>query len=114
MKIFHQFWGNPPPILGKSVTDFGEIRHRFCGNPSPILGKSVTVFGKLRFWKNRFRVCEKQAPSVGKKPSLCLGKTSRKTGSVWGEIGSGQSSSLTVLNAKHVWVWMFDVLGLML
>jgi hypothetical protein len=87
MKIFHQFWGNPPPILGKSVTDFGEIRHRFCGNPSPILGKSVTVFGKLRFWKNRLRLCEKQAPSVGKN-RLCVWKTSRKTGSVWGEIGS--------------------------
>ena len=64
-------WGNPSPILGKSVTDFGEIRHRFWGNPSPILGKSVTVFGKLHFWKNRLRVCEKQAPSVGKN-RLCV------------------------------------------
>ena len=26
-------------------------------------------------------------------------------------IGLGQSPSLTVLNAKHVWVWIFDVLG---
>ena len=29
-------------------------------------------------------------------------------------IGLGQSSSLTVLNAKHVWVWIFDVLGLLM
>ena len=48
-----------------------------------------------------------------------------KTGSVFGTnkfglgenwlgfwIGLGQSSSLTALNAKHVWVWIFEVLGL--
>ena len=26
-EISHRLWGNPSPIFGKSVTDFGEIRH---------------------------------------------------------------------------------------
>ena len=48
------FAENQPPILGKSVADFGEMFHQFCGNPSPILGKSVTDFGEIchRFWEN--------------------------------------------------------------
>ena len=51
------------------------------------------------FGKNRLRAWEKQAPFwVGN----WLG--------FW--IGLGRISSLIVLNAKHVWVWIFEVLGL--
>ena len=55
---------------------------------------------------NRLRCWDKVAPLLG------------KTGSIWGGnwfgfwIGLEQSSSLTVLNAKHVWVWIFEVSGL--
>ena len=82
----HRLWENQPPTLGKSATDFGKISHRFWGNP--FLGQTGFVFEKNR---HRFLA---------------------QTGSVWGEswlgfwIGLGQSSSLTVLNAEHVWVWM--------
>ena len=54
----------------------------------------------------------KQAPFLGQTSSVW-----GKIGSVWGKlarfwIGLGKSSSLTALNAKHVWVWIFEVLGL--
>ena len=100
--------GNASPILGKSVTDFEEIHHRFRGNPLPILGKCVTDFG------------EKHAPFLGKTGSV-FGTNKFGLGKNWfglGEIGSvfglawDKSSSLTALNAKHVWVWIFEVLGL--
>ena len=75
--------------------------------------------------KNRLRVWEKEAlflEQTGfvfeKKTSPCLGKT----GSVFWDklvrfggklvwvfwVGLGQSPSLTVLNAKHVWVWNYE------
>ena len=63
----------------------------------------------LRFWRE-------QAPFLGKTSSGFW-----EAGSVWGKIGSvlgenwtgfwiglGQSSSLAVLNTKHVWVWIFE------
>ena len=62
----HRFWGNPSPILRKSITDFGEIRHRFW--EAPLLGKTGSVFGKNMV----------PTPSVGKTPSLCLGKLREK------------------------------------
>ena len=96
--------GNQPPILGKSVTDFWEMRHRFWemrhrlwGNPSPILRKSITDFGEIRhrFWeapllektgsvfvKNRFRLrlWEKTVSVFGKlreKPARFGGRLAR-------------------------------------
>ena len=36
------------PALGKSATDFGKFSHRSWGNPSPILWKSVTDFVEIR------------------------------------------------------------------
>ena len=51
------------------------------------------------FGKNRLRFWDKLAPFWG---GHWLG--------FW--IGLGQSSSLAVLNAKHVWVWIFEGLGL--
>ena len=121
-EISHRFWGNPSPTFGKCVTDFGkcvtdfgEIRHRFWGNPSPISGKSVTNFGEMRhrFWgkacaffgENRLRFWDKQVRSGEK-----LVRFGGNWLGFW--IGLGQSSSLTALNAKHVWVWIFEVLGL--
>ena len=127
--------GNQPPILGKSVTDFWEMRHRFWemrhrfwGNPSPILRKSITDFGEIRyrFWE-MLRFWGKTCSVLGKTGSDSV--FGKNTVSVFGEnfaknrfglggnwlgfwIGLGQSSSLTVLNAKHVWVWIFEVLGL--
>ena len=140
-EISHWLWGNlspnPSPTLGKSVTDFGEIRsnfgemrHRFWGKTcaffgknrlrfwekhAPFLGKTCSVLGtnKLRFWekhvpflgKNMLRFWEEQAPFFGKNGFDLRGNWL----GFW--IGLGQSSSLTVLNAKHVWVWIFEVLG---
>ena len=73
-------------------------------------------------------VGKKHAPFLGRTGSV-FGKNQLRflgqTGSVWGKIGSvwggnwigfwiglGQSSSLAVLNAKHIWVWIFEGLGL--
>ena len=81
------FWENPSP------TSWENPSPTSWENPSPILRKSVTDFGEIRFW-------EKHTPILG------------RTGSVFWEEqarfreGLRQSSSLTVLNAKHVWVWM--------
>ena len=60
--------GNQPPILGKSVTDFGEIRYRLWGNPSPILRKSATDFGEMshRLWGNLSPTLGKPATDFGK------------------------------------------------
>ena len=98
-----RFWGNQPPTLRKSATDFGSIDHRFWGNLPRIsgkcstdfgenlqtLGKSVTDFGKIsrRFWgkiRHRFwgnLLLEKQALFLGqaglvfgRKPFPSLGK----------------------------------------
>ena len=102
----------------------------------PFLGKTCSVFGKTCsvFGKNMLRFWDEQAPFLGKIPFLgkkhapFLGRTGSVFGTNWlrflGKkrldlrgnwfgfwIGLGQSSSLTVLNAKHVWVWIFEVLG---
>ena len=57
---------------------------------------------------------EKQAPFLGQTSSVWLGEKLVRFGGNWLGfwIGLGQSSSLTALNAKHVWVWIFEVLGL--
>ena len=72
--------------------------------PSPLehLG---TIENQRAFGKNMFRFWEKHAPLLVKN---CLG-LGRDWLGFW--IGLGQSSSLTVLNAEHVWVWIFEVLG---
>ena len=105
-KNWHRFRGNQPPILRKSVTDFGKICHRFWENPLQTLRKSATELGEIRhrFWEAPF--LEKQALFFG--TNWC-GLVENWFG-FW--IGLGQSPSLTVLNAKHVRVWIFDVLGL--
>ena len=58
--------------------------------------------------KNRLRLWEKTVSVFGKN----FAKNRLGLGGDWLDfwIGLGQSSSLTVLNAKHVWVWIFDVL----
>ena len=69
----------------------------------------------LRFLgKNMFRFWEKHAPFLGQSGSVFGKKRVGLGGENWLGfwIGLGQSSSLTVLNAKHVWVWIFEVLGL--
>ena len=94
--------GNPSPALGKSAFDFGEIRR----NPSPILppalGKSATDFGKIshRLWGKTGSVLGKDWLAFRER----LARFGRNWFGFW--IGLRQSSSLTVLNAKHVWVWM--------
>ena len=90
-----------------SSTDFGERICHLWGYLSqvceaPFLGRTCSVFGenRLRFW-------EEQAPFLGQSVSILV-----KTGTVWWDKlvrfldWLGQSSSLTVLNAKHVWVWI--------
>ena len=118
----HRFWGNPSLILENSVTDFGEIRHRKSATgfgeirhrlwEAPFLGETCSVFGKnmLRFWGE-------QAPFLGKTGSVFgtkwfrFGEKVARFGESWlgFRIGLRQSSSLTVLNTRHVWVWIFDV-----
>jgi hypothetical protein len=65
------------------------------------LGKTCSGFGK-----NMFRFWEKTRSTFGEKLSRFGGDWL----GFW--IGLGQSSSLTILNAEHVWVWIFEVLGL--
>ena len=73
-----------------------------------MLGKTCSVFGenRLRFW-------EKQAPFFGTN-WFGLGENWFGLGGNWIGfwIGLGQSSSLAVLNARHVWIWIFEGLGL--
>ena len=128
-EIRHRLWENLSPTLGKSVTDFGETSHRlweapFSGKISVLknlLGKTCSVFGKnmLRFWPKHVpffgermpHFWEEQAPSLGQsgpvlvKNRLGLGEIGSLLGLAWG-------SSLTVLNTKHVLVWIFEFLRL--
>ena len=46
-EISHGFWENLTPILRKSVTDCGEICPGVWGNPPPTLGKLVTDFEEI-------------------------------------------------------------------
>ena len=80
-KKMRHFWGNPWPTLGKSVTDFEEIRHRFWGNQPPILGKSATGFGEIRHW-------------IGGNPSLNLGICFTELGEIRHWIGGNPSLNL--------------------
>ena len=75
------------PFLGKTCSVFGKNMLRFWEKHVPFLGQTGSVFGTkwLRFGENR--------RSLGDKLVRFLD---------W----LGQSSSFTVLNAKHVWVWM--------
>ena len=121
-RLFNQFFhpsfmqtylgkrGNPSPTLEKSATDFGEIRHWIAGNLSLILGRCVTGFVKLRFW-------EKNVPFLGWTGSVRFWDKWLRFGENRRSLGEkklvrfldwlGQSSSFTVLNAKHVWVCNF-------
>ena len=69
------------------------MRHRFWGKACAFFGEN-----RLRFWDKQVRFGEK------------LVRFGENWLGFW--IGLGQSSSLTALNAKHVWVWIFEVLGL--
>ena len=121
----------------KNKFRFWDEQAPFCEKQAPCFGKTGSVFGA-----NGFRVWEKQVPFLGQTGSVLgkqapfLGQTGFR---FWGNtcaffgknrlrfwdkqvrfggnwlgfwIGLGQSSSLTALNAKHVWVWIFEVLGL--
>ena len=90
-----RFWEKHVPFLGKTCSVFGKKHAPFLGKnmprsweeQAPFLGRTGSVFGTkwLRFGENR----------------RCLGvKLVRFLD--W----LGQSSSFTVLNAKHVWVWI--------
>ena len=93
-EISHWLWGNLSPILGsptlgKSVTDFREIRSNFGEMRHRFWGKTCAFFGKnmLRFGKNMLRFWEKHAPFLGRTGSV-FGKNSffgKKTCSVFGK-----------------------------
>ena len=103
-------------VFGKNMLRFEENMLRFWENMlrfwekhAPFLGRTGSVFGKTCsfsgkktcsvFGKNRLRFWDKLAPF--------LGKTAQFGGNWFGFwIGLRQSSSLTVLNTKHVWVWV--------
>ena len=91
------------PFLRKSATDgLWENATDFAENQQPALGKSATDFGKIshRLWENR-------PPTLGKNWLGFRERLARFGGNWFGFwIGLRQSLSLTVLNAKHVWVWM--------
>ena len=131
-EICHRLRGNPPPTLGKSVTDFGEICHRLWGNQPPTLGSSVfrkkSPFLEKFIGKNTFRFWEKHASFLAKTcsvfgehmphfseeqaPSLeqsgpVLVKNRLGLGEIGSLLGLAWGSSLTVLNTKHVLVWIF-------
>ena len=81
----HALWENQPPTLAKSATDFGKISDRFW--EAPFLGNN-----RLCFWKKNVSV---------------FGTKFGKIGSLFG-LAWDKSSTLTVLNAWHVWVWFYD------
>ena len=99
-KISHRLRENQPPTLGKSATDFGKVSHRLWENQRPTLAKSATDFGKLRSWEITGCV-------FGKKNVSVFGTKFGKIGSLFG-LAWDKSSTLTVLNAWHVWVWFYD------
>ena len=103
-KISDRLWKNQRPTLAKSATDFGKISDRLWQNQRPISGKSATDFGKLRSWEITGCV-------FGKKNVPVFGTKFGKIGSLFG-LAWDKSSTLTVLNAKHVWVWIFEFSGL--
>ena len=83
-RICH-LWGYLSQVLWSSV--FGKNMLRFWGEQAPFLGRTGSVFGAkcLYFGENRNSLVDKLVRFLD-----------------W----LGQSSSLTVLNAKHVWVWI--------
>ena len=129
-KNWLQFWWKIVLFL-ENRFGCGEIRFRFLGKSVTDFGQTGSVFGKnmLRFWgeqaplfrKNWLSVWEKQDPFLGQTGSV-FEKNKLQFWDSWlrfgVEIGSvfglawDKSSSLTALNAKHVWVWIFEVLGL--
>ena len=90
-----RIWEEHAPFLGRTGSVFEKKWAPCWEKHAPFLGRTGSVFGK------------KQAPSLGQSGSVLV-----KTGAVWGNwlarfwIGLGQGSSFTVLNAKHVWVWI--------
>ena len=94
-EICHRFWGNPSPILGKSATDFGEIRHRLWEKSATdfvkichrLWEKSATNFGKIchRLWENQPQTLGKSVTDFGKIcHGFCEAPLLGKTGSVLG------------------------------
>ena len=79
-----RFWEKPASFWGKTCSVFGEHMPRFWEEQAPFLGPSGSVLVKSR---------------------LGLGEIGSLLGLAWG-------SSLTVLNTKHVLVWIFEFLGL--
>ena len=65
-----------------------------------------SVFGEHmpRFW-------EEQAPFLGQSGSVLV-KSRLGLGEIGSFLGLAWGSSLTVLNTKHVLVWIFEFLGL--
>jgi len=63
---------------------------------APFLGKAGSVLGKRGF------VFEQKLAPFLRKNLLGLGE----------KLAWDKAQGLTVLNAKHVWVWNFEVLGL--
>ena len=76
--------GKHASLLGKICSVLGENIPRFGEEQAPFLGQSCSVLVKNR---------------------LGLGEIGSLLGLVWG-------SSLTVLNTKHVLVWISEFLGL--
>ena len=76
---------------------------RFWEEQAPFLGKTCSVFGR-----NRLRFWNEQAPFLGQSGSVRSLGVNLVRFLDW----LGTSSSLAVLNAKHVWVWIFEGLGL--
>ena len=83
--------------MSHRFADFGEIR--FWEKHAPFLGKAGSVFGKNmpRFWEKHAPFLGKTCPVFGRSLGVKLVRFLD-----W----LGQSSSFTVLNAKHLWVWI--------
>ena len=123
-EIRHRLWENLSPTLGKSVTDLGETSHRLW--EAPFSGK-ISVLEKFigknmfRFWEKHAsflaKTCsvfgehmphfwEEQAPSLGQSGPVLV-KNRLGLGEIGSLLGLVRGSSLTVLNTKHVLVWIF-------
>ena len=123
-EIRHRLWenlsptlGNLSPTLGKPATDFGKLRFqekspflekfigknifRFWEKHASFLAKTCSVFGEHmpHFW-------EEQAPSLGQSGPVLV-KNRLGLGEIGSLLGLVRGSSLTVLNTKHVLVWIF-------
>ena len=124
----HRMWENLPtlgksatnfeeirhPLWEKSATGFWEIRHRLWGNPSAIFEKNVTDFGKMnhRLWENQPPALGKSATDFGKSVfGRNMFRLWGKTGSVLGEDWLGFRERLARFGGKS-WFgesWFFGL-----